>query len=63
MDFILFPSSLILDLPKGIFLVGLVGVFIAGIAELTRYLCKFSFIMADIFLYLGNSSNCFTMVS
>jgi len=28
-----FPSSLVLDIPKGIFLIGLVGIFIAGLVE------------------------------
>jgi len=36
MNIILFPSSLILDIPRGIFLIGLIGVFVAGIAEFRK---------------------------
>ena len=36
MTLTLFPSSLILDIPKGIFLIGLIGVFVAGIAEFRK---------------------------
>jgi len=36
MTLTLFPSSLILDIPKGIFLVGLIGIFVAGIAEFRK---------------------------
>ncbi|MEJ2267532.1 MAG: hypothetical protein P8X70_00450 [Nanoarchaeota archaeon] len=32
----LFPSPLTLDIPKGIFLIGLIGILIAGIVEFRR---------------------------
>ncbi len=36
MTLTLFPSSLILDIPRGIFLIGLIGIFVAGIAEFRK---------------------------
>lgn len=31
-----FPEALVLNIPKGVFLVGLIGIFVAGIAEFRK---------------------------
>ena len=36
MTLILFPAQLILNIPEGIFLLGLIGIFVAGIVEFRR---------------------------